>query len=246
MYTTEKLIKRMQAVPHFRNQPEGVIRDIVSSGQVIRTPKGEPIFNEGMESAGMFVLFQGKVNLVKTGIQGQETIIMVIKPVIMFNEVSVIDGGPNPVSAIAMQDCVMWRISHTAYQELMVQYPRVGTGLLRVMAQRNRTMLEHIEDLSSRSVLSRTAKILIELSNHGSLPINRSLQTNNEIAAMISSVPGAISRSLKAIRQMGMITCTRNHITVTNLEPLIKLAQLGPIELSHPPGNSREKSNNFN
>lgn len=232
MYTTETLIGRLKSVPHFRNTPEEYLRDIVLSGQVIRARKSEIIFHEGLECAGLYVLFQGKVNLIKTGIQGQETIIMVIKPVIMFNEVSVLDGGPNPVSAIAMQDCVMWQISYQSYQALMQRYPRMGTGLLRVLAQRNRAMLDHIEDLSSRPVLARTAKVLLDLSQNGQIPIYRTVHTNNEIAALVSSVPGAISRSLKNIRQMGLIEVNRNRIVILNPESLTKLAQVEPLEIS--------------
>jgi len=231
MYSVETLIERLRSVPHFKNTPEESIRDIVLSGQVIKAEKGEKIFHEGSDCAGLFVLFQGKVNLVKTGIQGQETIIMVIKPVIMFNEVSVLDGGPNPVTAIAMQDCIMWRISCEAYQGLMARYPRMGTGLLRMLAHRNRVMLDHIEDLSSRPVLARTAKVLMDLSNHGQNPISRTVHSNNEIAALVSSVPGAISRSLKNIRHMGLIECTRNRITVLNKQALSELAQIEPIVL---------------
>jgi CRP/FNR family transcriptional regulator len=232
MYSTERLIERLKSVPHFKNTPDESIRDIVLSGQIMRVRKGETIFHEGQESAGLHVLFQGKVNLIKTGIQGQETIIMVIKPVIMFNEVSVLDGGPNPVSAIAMQDCVMWRISCQAYQALMSRYPKMGTGLLRVLAKRNRAMLNHIEDLSSRPVLARTAKVLLDLSQNGQNSINRTAHSNNEIAALVSSVPGAISRSLKNIRQMGYIECTRNRITILDTLALSKMAQIEPLELT--------------
>jgi CRP/FNR family transcriptional regulator len=238
MYTAEELIERMRAVPHFMNSSEEYVRDIVLSGHIVNAKKGETIFSEGLESAGLYVLFQGKVNLVKTGIQGQETIITVIKPVIMFNEVSVLDGGPNPVSAIAMQDCSMWRISHAAYQGLMARYPQLGTGLLRILAKRNRAMLDHIEDLSSRPVLARTAKVLLDLSHHGQDSISRSLHSNNEIAALVSSVPGAISRSLKNIRQMGLIECSRNRITITHVDEIIKLAQIEPMELSTSPSNT--------
>lgn len=234
MYSAERLIERMKSVPHFKNTPEDCIRDIVLSGQVIKVPKGETILHEGLDCAGLHVLLKGKVNLVKTGIQGQETIIMVLKPVIMFNEVSVLDGGPNPVSAIAMQDCVLWRISYEAYHGLMLRYPRVGTGLLHILAKRNRAMLDHIEDLSSRPVLARTAKVLLDLSNHGHNQIDRSLHTNYEIAALISTVPGAVSRSLKNIRQIGLISCTRSHITIINIEKMVKLAQVEPLKLAHP------------
>ncbi len=232
MFSSEKLIERLRSVPHFKNFQEREIRDIVLSGRILRIPKGETIFHEGEDCAGLFVLLQGKVNLMKTGIQGQETIIMVIKPVIMFNEVSILDGGPNPVSAMPVHDCLMWHISYQSYQMLMSRYPLMGTALLRVLAKRNRALLERIEDLSSRPVLARSAKTLLDLSQHGENPINRRHHPNNEIAALVSTVPEAFSRSLTNLRQMGIIEVTRSQISVSDVASLTKIAQIEPLVLS--------------
>ncbi len=124
----------------------------------------------------------------------------------------------------------MWRISYEAYQDLMRRYPQIGTGLLRTMASRLREMLTRIEDLSSRPVLSRTAKIILILSNNGQLTISRSVHTNQEIASLISSVPGAISRSLKNLNELGLVELTRSRIIVKNLDSLSCLAQVDPLE----------------
>ncbi|NIP44079.1 MAG: cyclic nucleotide-binding domain-containing protein, partial [Gammaproteobacteria bacterium] len=62
------------------------------------------IFREGEDCSGLFVLLKGLVHLYKMGLQGKETIVTSVQPVIMFNEVPIIDGGPNPVTALAVQE----------------------------------------------------------------------------------------------------------------------------------------------
>ena len=67
--------------------------------------------------------------------KGQQSIIADIDPVIMFNEVALLDGGPNPYTAIATQNCLAWQISREAYQKLLHrfaqdQYMEVALGLL--------------------------------------------------------------------------------------------------------------------
>jgi len=55
-------------------------------------------------------LLSGRVHLCKLGPNGQQQIMAVIEPVIMFNEITVLDGGPNPTMALAVEDCVTWNI----------------------------------------------------------------------------------------------------------------------------------------
>ena len=154
-----------------------------------------------------------------------------IKPVIMFNEVTVIDGETNPVTARAVENCATWQISCDRFQMLMSRYPRLGTGLLRVMAMRNRLMLSHVEDLISRPILARVAKSLLDLSHGGQKPISRRVHSNMEIAARVATVHEAISRSIKSLQEMGSIEYTREEITVTSVKRLAELAQIDPLEL---------------
>lgn len=241
MKELSSLVSRLSIVPHFKNLSQSTLRDIVSSGQVKRVIEGTTLFLEGDPCAGLFVLLDGRVQLVKFGVEGQETIIAVIKPVIMFNEVAVLDGGPNPLTALAIKDCMLWQISQERYQMLMERIPELGTGLLRVLAARNRRMLEHIEDLMSLPVLARTAKILLDLSQFGAQTINRTAHPNREIASLVATVPGAISRSLKNLRESGAIHCTRGKITILDVDELAELAHIDPIIYEAPvPGKVSE------
>jgi len=230
MINLESLIGRLGNVQHFKGLPESALKDIVFAGQVLNYSEGSVIFSEGEPSSGIYVLHRGQVHLVKLGLQGQETIIARIKPVIMFNEVPTIDGGPNPVTAIAVQDCTTWHVGYERYQALMQRYPELGTGLLRVLAARNRLLFSRYEDLLSRPVLARVAKMILYLSFMGKQPINRSEHTNQQMAAFAATVPEAISRSIKTLREMGMIEATRAKITILSVERLANLAQIEPME----------------
>lgn len=227
----QHLIARLGSVPHFQGLPEAAIREIVLSGQICSFPAGALIFTQDEPSAGMHVLISGKVHLCRLGPQGQQTTMIVIQPVIMFNEVSVLDGGPNPVTAIAVQDCHLWRVSHPTYQGLLIKYPLVGLSLLRILATRNRLMIEHFEDLSFRTVPARLAKLLLDLSAYGRQPVDRREHSIRDLASRIATVPEAISRSLNSYKRDGLITCSRTLITVTQPAELASLAQIGPLLL---------------
>lgn len=226
MQSLPNLVESLGRVEHFKRFPEADRAEIVNAGQVRSFPAGSIIFREGAPAAGMFVLFEGHVHLCKVGPQGRQSIMAEIEPVIMFNEVTVLDRGPNLTTAIAVQDCVTWNISVESFQALLKRYPMVGLGLLRVLAMRTRNLLSQYEDLSFRSVLARTAKLLLDLSEHGKRPIDRKEFTNADMAAKISTVPEALSRSFQILRKNGDITCTRTTITVNQPQTLEKFAQV--------------------
>lgn len=223
------LAERLKTVSHFKSLGLTDLLRIVSSGQVRKFRPGDTIFYEGETCAGMHVLIKGQVELQKAGPQGKISILSTIDPVIMFNEVAVLDGGENPFSAHAIQDCTIWQIHYEAFQSLLARYPQVGLGLLRVLATRNRQMLAQYEDISFRSVLARTAKLLLELSENGTKIIFRREHSLTKMAARISSVPEIISRSLSAFETQDLIEYDRNEILVTDPNELAKLAQISII-----------------
>lgn len=222
----EDLVARLGHVRHFRDLPQTAIRAIVTAGQIKRFAAGSVIFLEGDPCAGMFVLLAGQVHICKAGGRGQQEIMAVMEPVIMFNEVAVLDGGPNPTMAIAARDCVTWCIACDAFHGLVRSFPEVGLSLLPVLAARNRVLISRYEDLASRTVVARTAKLLISLSRHGNTPIDRRQHTVDQLSAHIGSVREPVSRSLKTLRDEGLIEYTRSAITICDIQGLARRAHV--------------------
>jgi CRP-like cAMP-binding protein len=164
--------------------------------------------------------------LCKTSFQGQESILSVIDPVIMFNEVAALDGGINPVTAISFEKSITWHISRDRFQPLMEKYPILGISLLNVLATRNRRLISKYEDLIARPVKARTAKLLLDLSSYGTHPVDRIAHSNQFLAARISTVPEAVSRSIKILRERGVIETTRSQIIVNCPDTLAEFAQV--------------------
>jgi len=226
----EKYAKLLRNVEHFRKLTIADLRFVINAGQLKRFRSGSVIFHETEPSAGMFVLFSGKVHLCKLSPSGQVQIISIIEPVIMFNELTAIDGGPNPFTAIAEQACLTWNIGHEAFHSLVMRYPdpTIGIAMMHVLARRTRHLIDRCEDLSFRSVLARTAKILLEISDNGTKAIDRGEYPIKDVAANIATVPETLSRSFSVLTERGMINCTRKEIIILEPIELSVAAQLEP------------------
>jgi CRP/FNR family cyclic AMP-dependent transcriptional regulator len=222
------LVDQLKKVEHFKHLSPSDLKTIVLSGHVKGYENGATLFLEGDPCAGMYVLLSGKVDLCKTGPEGQFTILNSIHPVIMFNEVPVLDGGVNPVSAIAHEKTYVWHVSCKRFHTIIAQHPQLAIGLLKVMARRNRMMMSHYDDLSFRSITARIAKHLLDLSDNGKKPIDRLSNPIKNMAACVVTVPEVVSRALKKISSQNIIEVDRKSIRV--IDP-IALQQLAEIPL---------------
>lgn len=220
------LAEQLRQVNHFKNLPLADVIQIVAAGQVLRFAKGATLFTEGDPCAGMHVLLRGQIELRKTGPEGQVSILNTIQPVIMFNEVPVLDGGPNPVSALAVEDALIWRVQCERFQVLLERYPQVARGLLGVLAHRNRVMLSHYSDLSFRSVTARVAKHILALSGDGARPVSRAEHSVRKLAAQVVTTPEAVSRALKLLGEKKALAVSRQTIVVLDVARLQELAQI--------------------
>jgi CRP/FNR family transcriptional regulator len=231
----DKYANLLRNVEHFRKLTVTDLRFIINAGQLKRFQSGSVIFQGGESSAGMFVLFSGKVHLCNLSPSGQVQIISIIEPVIMFNELTAIDGGPNPFTAIAEKTCVTWNIGYDAFQSLVRRYPdpRIGIAMMKVLAKRTRLLIERCEDLSFRSVLARTAKVLLEMSDNGMKTIDRGEYPIKDVAASIATVPETLSRSFSVLSDRGLISCSRKEIIILEPEELIVAAQLEPYPFTN-------------
>ena len=222
----QQMVHQMRSVEHFRNLSPVDLFAIVTSGQVLTFRSGVTLFCEGDPCAGMYVLLEGKINLFQTGPEGQISILDSISPVIMFNEVPVLDEGPNAVSAQAIENAKVWFIPCARFCRLVRRHPEIATGLLRVLAKRNRAMVNHYSDLSFRSVPARIAKQLIELSEKGSQPVSRTVYSNKVLAAKVVTSPEAVSRAIKLFSSNNFIQTSRKTIQIVDLDGLLSTAQI--------------------
>lgn len=232
METPENLAERLGNVRHFMNLPLADRLAITLAGKIRHFSANTVIFSEQEPCAGMFVLFKGHVHISTLSPQGRQTIIADIEPIIMFNEVALLDGGPNPYTATTTKNSITWQISHSAYLKLLQKYAQdefmqVSLGLLDIMASRYRQLLDNYTNLSFMTVPIRVAKLIYELSNEGKTPINRQGNSLTEMAAHIASVPEAISRALNFLKCQEIISTTRTTIIVLKPEELARIARIG-------------------
>ncbi len=186
--------------------------------------RAEMLLLEGEPAENLYFVASGVVKVFKTSVEGKEQILSIVRPGESFNDISILDGKPNPVSAQAMGPVLLYGIKRNEMEAIVQNHPQIALNVIKVLAKRVRHLLSLIEDLSFKHVIGRVAKILIE---HIGSEMGRGPRlTQQEMAAMAGTVREVVGRSLKELEEAGAIKLDRHRIIITDKEALQKLIEV--------------------
>lgn len=211
-------IEFLKAVPYFSGVSSAeldAIKRLVFERTVERS---EMIVLEGEPAGALFFVSSGVVKVFKTSAEGKEQILNLVRPGDSFNDVSIFDDGPNPTSAQAMGQVVLYGIRENDLKTVLRDYPQVTRNVIKVMAERVRQLVSLVEDLSFKHVIGRVIKILLEHAGDGASSGPR--LTQQEMAAIAGTAREVVARSLKALEEEGVIRMERHRIVITDKEAL--------------------------
>lgn len=98
---------------------------------------GEILFNQGEPGDSMYVIIEGKVQiLLPDGVPFK-----VFSAFEAFGEMALLDDEPRSATAKSAGDCKLLKIESDKFHALLNQYPEIAMGLLRMMSRRLRSEL---------------------------------------------------------------------------------------------------------
>ncbi len=212
----------LRSVPYFTALSAEEIKRIENQVLERSFAKGEILFLEGEPCHGLYVVKSGRVRIFKSSPEGREQVLLIARQGDSFNDVPVFDGGPNPASASALEPSTVYVIPVESLLSLVADCP-AAQAIIKLFAARLRHLITVVEDLSFRSVVSRLAKMLLDLAviEGGSSPIPR--LTQDEMATIVGSVRDVIGRALRTLEKTGAIKVEGQRILVIDPEKLRRM-----------------------
>jgi CRP/FNR family transcriptional regulator len=179
------------------------------------------IFVEGEPCAGLFIVESGRVKIFKLSPGGREQILHIFGAGEGFNDVAVLDGGPNPASVMALEPTSVLIIDRPSMVDLLARYPALSRAVIENLASRARHLVSLVEDLSLRTVMGRLAKLLLEQATE-EVDLERVPRglTHAQMAARLGTVREVITRSLRKLEEEGIIKIERHRIIILDREAL--------------------------
>ena len=197
--------------------------ELVADTSVESFDKGEILFHRGDQAHDFFYVESGQIELSVISADGQKKVIEVLPHGRTFAEAIVfMQEGRYPVTAEALSDSVLYRISNDRYRALLKGNTNACMRLLSDVCRHLHERVREIERLTVQNARSRLSSYLIDHVtdvNDDEATVRLDLP-KHVIASRLSITPETLSRLLRAMTEDGILTVDDRVIFVHSLARL--------------------------
>jgi len=238
-----ELAAALRRIPLFAALPPALLEEIAGLCGVRRVSQGELVFSEGDRAASLPLLLSGKVKLARTGPDGREQVLHVVRGPASFAEAAVFGPGVFPAATTALEDGVLATLDRAALLDLLRRRPEVALALLASMSGWLRRLADLVEGLALHTVEERVAAYLWSaFARAGGAPVRgahiRLAEPKRLIAALCGTAPEVLSRTFRRFAADGVMRVEGPNATLLDPAALARLAGVGddrpPVPLQTP------------
>lgn len=204
---------------------------IAERGRRSTVRAGQPLFFEGDRSDSVYCCVDGCIRLYVSTDSGREILIGFKHPGEHFGELSAITHRPRVASACAAEDSMIARLPGDRFLAELGREHGLAFSVLLSLADQLRAANLRLLARNAESCSARTGHKLAELAalrrRHGETDRSTSIVldlTQNDLASWIGTSRESVCRALGEFRRLGVVETGRCHITVHDLEGLVRAA----------------------
>ena len=185
--------------------------------------KGEPIFEEGEVTNGIYCIKDGVCKLSKLSNNGKDQIVKLVKPGELLGQRSMISDEPANLSAVALEDMEVCFIPRSEVMQFFTQNNQFSMNVMRTICDDLKGADDHMVNMAQKTVRQRLVETLIYLeetfgkNEDGSLHIQLSRE---ELAGMIGTATESCIRLLSELNKSNLIELNGKKIFITDKNKL--------------------------
>lgn len=230
MINENKTKETLHDIPLFSELSIEQLRKISSFSKLKRFMKNEIIFNENDFYVGFYILLKGAVKVYKISSKGKESVVHIVKPLTAFADIPLFEGGNYPVTAEALEETLALLIPKDHFLELIHSEPEISLKMLAGFAKRLKSLINQLDDISSKEVPNRLAKYLLkEIKNSGTEnlpePFIKLSIPKSTIASYIGTITETLSRTFKKLQDEKIIRVSGKRIFISDIKKLKDLSK---------------------
>lgn len=216
----------------FKCLPEREAEGILAEARLRRVPEGGSVFAQGAPALRFYMLVEGRLKIVQTLPDGQQTIAHWVTPGQLFGLANVLGRDDYPGSAVAATGSTVLAWPMSAWDKLASAHPAVAGAALRTVGGHLQDAFARLREISAARVEPRVARALLRLVRQSGRRTEEGVQiefpiTRQDIAEMTSTTLYTASRTLSTWEQAGVLTGGRRRIVVLDPHALVRLAGEG-------------------
>ncbi|OOB83735.1 Crp/Fnr family transcriptional regulator [Flavobacterium columnare] len=190
--------------------------------------KGEPIFEEGEMTNGVFCIKDGICKMTKLSTNGKDQIVKLVKAGELLGQRSMISEEPANLSAVALEDMEVCFVPKSEILKFFNQNNQFSMNVMKTICGDLKEADDHMVSMAQKSVKERLAETLIYLeetfgnNEDGSLRIQLSRE---ELAGIIGTATESCIRLLSELNKQELISISGKKIAIKNKNQLRKMAE---------------------
>lgn len=173
-------------------------------------------------SRKMYMLMNGKVNLVCTNNEGRRLVIATLDAGAIFGEGALDSPGDPNVFVEAADKVSVWVVPAGEARNMTIQYPILGWGMLQTYGERLHQVENSLEDVAYKKLPERLAMLLLDLSNNQNGLIKG--VSHQSLADHLGTYRETVSAILRDFKRQDVVELGYRRITVVDVEELKAIA----------------------
>jgi len=172
-----------------------------------------------------YIIIDGKIKTYQLNFENsKEQTIFIYKRGDMFDVITLLDNKPHEVIYEVLQDCTILQIPIEKVRYWLEHDAVFNKKFFLYLAAQMRHIEELATDLSLYETKDRLINLLIQNLNENNRFKYNLLQnlSNSEIAKLLGTVRHVLERTLKQLKEDGLIETSRKNIKIINFKKLLK------------------------
>jgi len=224
-------LKVVRTVPLFGALPErdwAVVADLLTERSYGRD---EYVFFEGDPPEALYIIWRGRVKLLRHSREGRDVVLDVIGPSRMLGEMAVFEGAPYDFTAQAMENTVLIGIARQDFLALLRRFPRLSLAVISELGRRLRSASDLVHSLAVERVERRIARVLLKMADAAGRPADSGgtlidvTLTRQDVADMAGTTVETAIRTMSRLRQQGIIATKRGRVVILDHGRLRNIAE---------------------
>ncbi|GAA2790030.1 Crp/Fnr family transcriptional regulator [Kitasatospora sp. CM 4170] len=194
-------------------------------GSAIRFRAGQTIIQEGDLSNHVVMLRTGSAKVVTRNADDVEIILGLRAAPEIIGEQAALNGTPRSASVIALTDVTALAVSAEDFRTLVAKHPEAAAAVLGIVTERLREADQGRLELATHTVAQRVAERLVALVPQigvvdEAAGVVRLPLSQQDLAGWAGASREAVVRTLRLLRDEGVVTTERRQIVIHDLESL--------------------------
>mgnify|MGYP003394834626 CR=1 FL=1 len=205
----------------FKGLENNELETLAKLARLKKAPKNVFIIKEGEESREMYLVKQGKAEVMLNNDNGDQLILSTLNEGDIFGELSLLDDKPRSANVIALENCVLLVINKADFYEFLYKNNNASIQVIKYLCQKLRNTNRIAHSYALMDVYERLVRYLYSLAQPDADDklVIATLPTRKEIALKICTGREVVSRMLRRLENDGYISKKNKTITINKELP---------------------------